>query len=80
MRLLLRLRPGHKPRGLEGEAEVNNIVKSHIFLLQRNMMTMLSILSQLPRTIVLLLQPGDWTKIQTFPPNRGFICDFFLST
>ena len=41
-------------------------------------MTMLSILSQLPRTIVLLLQPGDFTKFQTFR-NRGFICNLILT-
>ena len=39
---------------------------------------MLSILSQLPRTIVLLLQPGDFTKFQTFR-NRGFICNLILT-
>ena len=39
---------------------------------------MMRILSELPKTLVLLLQPLDWTQFGEIP-DRGFICDFFVT-
>ena len=36
------------------------------------------ILSELPKTLVLLLQPPDYTQYENIP-DRGFICDFFVT-
>ena len=46
--------------------------------LQRNMGAMMRILSQLPKTLVLLLEPPDYTQFGDIP-NRGFICNFFVT-
>ena len=45
---------------------------------QRNMSAMLRVLYTLPRTIVLLLQPLDFSQYATIP-GRGFICDVILT-
>ena len=43
------------------------------------MARMLQILYQLPRTIVLLLEPQDFTDYQRVT-NRDFLCNFWLTT
>ena len=45
---------------------------------QRNMTAMLRVLYSLPRTIVLLLQPLDFSQYASLP-DRGFICDTILT-
>ena len=42
------------------------------------MSSMLRVLYTLPRTIVLLLQPLDFTQYATVP-DRGFICNIILT-
>ena len=42
------------------------------------MHTMLSILAQLPRTVVALLQPQDFTRYQLVR-DRGLLCDLLLT-
>ena len=42
------------------------------------MSSMLRILYTLPRTIVLLLQPQDFSEYVNVP-DRGFICDIILT-
>ena len=46
--------------------------------LQRNITAMLRVLYSLPRTIVLLLQPPDFSQYLTVP-DRDFICDTILT-
>ena len=45
---------------------------------KRNITAMLRVLYSLPRTIVLLLQPPDFSQYRTVP-DRGFICNFILT-
>ena len=45
---------------------------------QRNISAMLRVLYTLPRTIVLLLQPQDFSQYVTVP-DRGLICDLILT-
>ena len=58
----------------------NTAPSVHIVTLpvQRNMHTMLSILAQLPRTVVALLQPQDFTRYQLVR-DRGLLCDLLLT-
>ena len=45
---------------------------------KRNISAMMRVLYSLPRTIVLLLQPLDFSQYATIP-DRGFICDLILT-
>ena len=45
---------------------------------KRNMSAMMRVLYRLPRTIVLLMQPQDFSQYATVP-DRGFICDLILT-
>ena len=46
---------------------------------QTNMAAMLDTLTQLPRTLVLLLQPQDFSKYSGVP-DRDFLCDNILTS